>query len=387
MQTDTRRYDVDWLRVFATYLLFFFHVAKAFDVSPFYHIKNTELSLGLDALTMSIHFWHMPLFFALAGWAAHASLSRRGSEGFMQERVRRLLVPFALGVIFLCPPIKYFELKSGFSLGISGYVEFEEPFRETFLEFLPTFFTNLDRFTWSHLWFLIYLFTFTMLYRGFFVRLLAQPERFAQASSSRLYLPLVPLVLIQITLRLVWPGGQNLINDWANFAFYSTFFILGFLWARNPVWDGVIDREWKRAGAISAVSYGLMLWFWIARAGKVWPEEPSLTAVLQLLPVLALTAVAGYCTIVAMIGFARKHLCFGGVALGYLAESALPIYVLHQSAIVLPGYFLLQLPLPPAVKFPLVLVTAVVLAMAVYHFLIRPAPAVRPAFGMKASTA
>jgi len=46
-----RRYDVDWLRVFATYLLFVFHVGKVFDVPPFYHIKNAELSDGLGFLT------------------------------------------------------------------------------------------------------------------------------------------------------------------------------------------------------------------------------------------------------------------------------------------------------------------------------------------------
>ena len=38
----TRRYDVDWLRVFATYLLFAFHAGKVFDVPPFYPLKNGQ---------------------------------------------------------------------------------------------------------------------------------------------------------------------------------------------------------------------------------------------------------------------------------------------------------------------------------------------------------
>ena len=44
---QTRRTDVDWLRVFATYLLFPFHTAMVFNPAPFYHIRNVDLSLGM----------------------------------------------------------------------------------------------------------------------------------------------------------------------------------------------------------------------------------------------------------------------------------------------------------------------------------------------------
>ncbi len=40
-----RRYDIDWLRVSATYLLLVFHGAMAFNPAPFYHIRNSEVSL------------------------------------------------------------------------------------------------------------------------------------------------------------------------------------------------------------------------------------------------------------------------------------------------------------------------------------------------------
>ena len=39
-----RRNDVDWLRVFAVYLLFVFHIAMVFNPAPFYHIRNADLS-------------------------------------------------------------------------------------------------------------------------------------------------------------------------------------------------------------------------------------------------------------------------------------------------------------------------------------------------------
>ena len=63
-----------------------------------------------------------------------------------------------------CPVLKYVELSSGISITATGAAPLGRPFDESFLAFLPTFYTRMDRFTWSHLWFLLYLFTFSLLY-------------------------------------------------------------------------------------------------------------------------------------------------------------------------------------------------------------------------------
>ena len=46
----TRRPDIDWLRVGATYLLFVFHVGKVFDPAPFYHVRNADLSFAMPVM-------------------------------------------------------------------------------------------------------------------------------------------------------------------------------------------------------------------------------------------------------------------------------------------------------------------------------------------------
>ena len=293
--SQARRYDIDWLRIFATYLLFIFHVSKVYDVAPFYHIKNAELSPGLNHLTSFIYQWHMPLFFLLAGWSAFGSLSTRGSGAFLRERLQRLFLPFVAGCVLLCPLIKYIELRSGLGTTFAGGITHAR-FDESFLTFLPTFFTRIDRFTWSHLWFLIYLFTFTLLYLPLFSWLVNQTERglrpasflrtapvdcngmqsqangshstgsHSQAASAgtemgsvAIYLPILPLALIQVTLRGYWPGFQNLLDDWANFSYYSLYFILGFLMARVPSFEHAVHREFRRAGLIGLVAVLLMI--------------------------------------------------------------------------------------------------------------------------------
>src|SRR5262249_18286390 len=122
------------------------------------------------------------------------------------------------------------------------------PFTQSFFDFLPTFFTALSRFTWAHLWFVAYLFTFTILYLPVFLRLMRARQWFQGVVSSLwVYTPMLPLAVIQVTMRERWPGLQNLVDDWANFTYYSTYLIAGFLLARFPHLEAAAHAERKRA--------------------------------------------------------------------------------------------------------------------------------------------
>jgi fucose 4-O-acetylase-like acetyltransferase len=372
-----RRHDLDWLRVGATLLLFPFHVLKTFDTRPLYHLKNAELSPGLDYVTAFIHQWHMPLFFVLAGWAAHGTVARRGARGFVRERLRRLGLPFVTGVVLLCPILKYLELRSGLSITAHGVTTLPTPFTESFLDFLPTFFTRLDRFTWSHLWFLLYLLTFSVVAAPMLVRRVTAPPSARPPSVAALYLPLLPLVLIQTTLRLRWPGVQNLYDDWANVAYYGCFFGLGFALARRPQWETVIAREWPRAAALGLGAAAAMTLGWLAEGGVA---SPTLTA--GGLAIQALSAVAGYCVVVALFGGARRFLDFATPALAYLVDAALPIYVLHQLAIVAIGSAVIASAASIGVKLVTLLAASVAATFLAYHWLVRPSALARVALGL-----
>jgi peptidoglycan/LPS O-acetylase OafA/YrhL len=89
----------------------------------------------------------------------------------------------------------------------------------------------------------------------------------------------------------------------------------------------------------------------------------------------------------ALFGFARRHLNRPAAPLAYLAESAFPVYLLHQTAIVVVGYGIIQLRLGIAAKFGLLLAASVMLTLAVYHFVVRRFAVTRFLFGMKARPA
>src|SRR6185503_6565741 len=131
-------------------------------------------------------------------------------------------------------------LQDGFKTIIPNGLPTAAPFDESFLTFLPTFFTQLDRFTWAHLWFVAYLFTLTMAYLPAFAWLVRHRDRLSNLGAWAVYLPLVPLAVIQLTMRSRWPGIYNLYNDWANVAYYSIFLVAGFLLACHPALERLI---------------------------------------------------------------------------------------------------------------------------------------------------
>jgi hypothetical protein len=304
---STRRYDIDWLRIIATLLLFVFHAGMIFNPAPFFHIRNDELSFVWLVVCGFIGLWHMPLFFLLAGWSLWQSLSIRGARGVARERALRLFIPLVFGCLLFMPAIKYFELSSGLHLNHAGLrvapalqsgfrlvipegLPEAAPFHETFAEFLPTFFT-LERFTWAHLWFVAYLFTFTLLYLPVFSYLRRKPEGLRRPRTTLVYAPVLLLALIQVVLRPHWPGIQNLYDDWANFAYYTTYLFAGFLLARDPALEEVAQREWRRALTIGFAACAVLL-------GGVLGLFES--------PTLLRGKRVGWCFVLAALGLARR---------------------------------------------------------------------------------
>ncbi|MBW2240547.1 MAG: acyltransferase family protein [Deltaproteobacteria bacterium] len=385
--TDSRRADIDKLRILACYLLFLFHVAIVFAPMPFYHIQNREVSGVFAAVVGFISLWHMPLFFLLAGWSAFGSLSKRGARGFSRERLLKLALPLVAICIAFGPIIKFVELSSGFDanyLGLHVSPENAEhfrstigaelplmtPFAESFADFWPTYFTQLDRFTWSHLWFVAYLFVFSLLYLPFFTALVRRKIQIEQVSAGWVWAPILPLVLIQVTLRPHFPGLQTLWSDWANFGYYSTFLMLGFLMARFPAYEEALHRQWRRALAVASATTLFLLGSLLG----IVTSEPL---------ILAGSAVAGWCFVVALLGFANERLAAPTRGLPAWSESAYPVYLLHQPSIVVLATIIVPLAMSLWLKFALLLAGSVALTLTVYHLVVRRGALLRFLLGMK----
>src|SRR4030042_2224838 len=172
---NQRRYDLDWLRVLAFSGVFLYHCSPFFNNSD-WHSKNATTSPLVDFFTSIFDLWGMPLIFAISGASIFFALRNGGAIRFLRDRALRLLVPMALGILVLAPPQVYLDrLTHG-------------KFSGSFFEFIPHFF-ELSNFAWNgvHLWYLMYLFTLTLLLMPLFIWLKRSSAQSALGYLSRFY--------------------------------------------------------------------------------------------------------------------------------------------------------------------------------------------------------
>jgi len=371
-----RRFDIDRLRVLAVLLLFPFHSAWIF--TPFFpYVSHDPPILGFIAFLGFVHQWHMHLFFILAGMSTWYALRKRSPGQYLVERLRRLLVPLVFGTLVVVPPLVWCRLKG------------DPDYTQSYLEFYPDFFDGVaphGNFEWSHLWFVAYLLTFSVLAlplfawlgRGGAARLTDGLAALCQRKGGLLLLGL-PLALIEAGFRPGWPGLQNLVDDWANFLLYLTYFVYGYLLCSHEGLTRAIERNWRLARVLAIIG---MLSFFTIHGLEILPKgRPEYTP-----GYMAFQFFRGFnswCWIVWLLGWGRVQLDFGSRLLDYAREAALPYYILHHTPLMLTALVVIDWSIPAVIKWAIIVTSAFVATAVVYDLLVRRWWPVRLLFGMR----
>jgi glucan biosynthesis protein C len=258
---NERLYYLDWLRVFAVILLVPYHTGMIF-VNHDFHIKNNATSTGITIINAFIDNWHMPLFFLLAGASTWFALNKRSPVVYLKERFLRLIVPLVFGILIIVPPQTFYERiqKSGFS---GNYIDF-------YFQLLDGIY-HKGILIWNHLWFLLYLFIISVsvlpiiLYwksgrgRSFI-------ESFCKwlAKGHRILLLFIPLAIIQMTLKVTYPGPQNIISDWARILFMLVIFLYGVLFFIFPWYRESMERNLVAAFVIGVIIIAFLITMYIS---------------------------------------------------------------------------------------------------------------------------
>ena len=87
--------------------------------------------------------------------------------------------------------------------------------------------------------------------------------------------------------------------------------------------------------------------------------------------------------ILAIIGFAKKHLNYSNSFLKYTTQAVYPFYILHQTLIVAVGYYVVQLEVPIFLKLLMLIISTFTLIYLIYHYLIKPFILTRILYGLK----
>ncbi len=320
--------------------------------------------------------WRLSLLFLVSGIATGFLLSKQDA-GFLRTRSSRLLIPLLFGMLVIVAPQTYYEVvqKAGFDQGWAAF------YRLYLAGDLCRGDECLITPTWNHLWFVAYLWVYTcvlcVLLR-FASRFMCWMDRLAADRLSGLGIliwPLLWLFMARVLLVGRFESTHALIDDWYNHAQYLPVFLLGFLIARaDRVWDALERLRWP------ALLLAIGAWVYIAWYFATYRDAPP-PELLRLLQ-RALWALQQWCAILAVLGFARRLRPSSSPALRYLSEAVFPIYILHQTLIIVIAWQLQPLGLNPAVEAP-VLVLATLAGCFAGFELVRRINLLRPLFGLK----
>lgn len=341
-QKVERLYYFDWLRIIAFVFVVLIHCIHMFH--DLYKAQGGNALGGLsDALTYFIPAltqWCMALYFLLAGASTWFALRRKSPKQFLQERVTRLLVPLVVGFVLLVPLQAYVALVSN------------GEYAGSLLSFYP-FFLGRILFHWDfnlivlhihHLWFLAYLFGFSLLALPLCLYLRGESGRkwltrlatICEQPGGLLLLGL-PLMLLQLTLRPAFPQYCSLTDA----ACWILCYIYGYALFANPRFKQALQQQGKYVLGWGAIGFMAMVALWHMGLLAGWFTTPAYT--MDNLLYQALSSSILWTCLVATLAAGNALLNIKCAFLTYGSAASFHWYLLHFPLVVISAYYILPL--------------------------------------------
>ena len=394
-----RRRDLDLMRTFVVMGLFFFHSARVFDTTEWY-VKNDQTREFVDVLLSFAATWGMPLLFVVSGMGIWYSLRSRTIGAFAGERVRRLLVPLVFGLLVIVPPQVWTWLRGN------------PAYDESYWDFLPRFFdikltfgsfpfvlgddpaTGL--FEPGHLWFLVVLLAFSLLFLPVFwyLRQPAGQELVKRLAQHADHLWVIAAAGLPFgVLDAVFGNDVNLAG-WSRYS-YALFILYGYALAADRRFGRALRRH-RKGVLLLAVATFVVVGALFAIGGDREGSDVLLDYDAVSVAMRTIRGISGWLWVAAIMGFAsgskrpelapkaanREPTVLDRFS-AYTSEAVLPIYVLHQTVIVLLGFYIVTWPISSGLKYVAIVLTSMITAFVIYDVAVRRTRLTRFLFGMK----
>jgi glucans biosynthesis protein C len=370
-----RQYYLDWLRVLAMAGVFLFHNARFYDVFSDWHVRNAATNIPASIYVAFMSQWMMPLFFLIAGAGAYFALKTRSTGEYAWERVLRLLVPLAIGMLVIVVPQAYYDAVSH-GAQLAGY---------NLWQIYGLYLQTLPQMNWFHLWFLVDLFLFSIITLPLFFHrtrsgngVIARLARFLDKPWA-----LLPLLVISIAVvnTVIYPDGfWGYKNGGWNIVIYLLFFLFGYLLFANPrIMATIRKMRWISLGT-GILTFALIC-ILVFAAGIGDPNAYFGSWSYGLISLVQSLSAWGW--ILAILAFGSLYLNRDNRFLAYANEAVLPFYVLHQTVIIVIGYYVVQWDAGVGIKYSLISAASFIGIMLIYELLVRRINILRFLFGMK----
>ncbi|MES2296102.1 MAG: acyltransferase family protein [Pseudomonadota bacterium] len=366
----TRLYFLDWVRILAFFVLVLYHVGMYY-VSWGWHVKSAAASSALEPLMMLSSPWRLGLLFLVSGVAARFMLKKLGATTFMRRRSARLLIPLVFGMLVIVPPQPYFEIIEKIAYQ-GSYLDFMGQYLRAYHGFC-----NKDGClalpTWNHLWFVAYLWCYTIALAALALACGARLDKLSQRLGQLLHgwklfvLPVAALLALRVALNHRFPSTHALVDDWHNHAHYFLLFLAGALLAGER-------QFWARLEAARWFGLGLAAFGWCGIEVVIaWPDAlvPPADLPYWRLAYSLCHSLMVWSAITAVCGFAHRHLQFDSAKRRYLTQAVFPVYILHQSLIVVLAHALKPAKLAPALEGPMLVVLTLAISFGAFEIIRR----------------
>ncbi len=307
-----RKHYLDNLRTIMILLLFPVHTFMIWnDFGTKFYIWDKENKL-LSSLIVLVNPWFMAILFVIAGMCAKYSLEKRSTKEFFKERVFKLLIPFISGMIFLIP-FQTLYARKFFSEYTGNLVEN--------LKFFFTHFTDLSgydgAFTPGHLWFILFLFIISMV-----SLLITKNISFEKVSKLLAKLNVFAIILLFIPVWLFYYlgnfGGYSLGK-------YFCLYLLGYyLFNNEKIIEKIMYHKYIILGLFSLSQLILVVvYYQFSYYGDL------------------LVNFVGWLGVLSWIIIGKLFLDNENKITNYFKKASFPIYILHQTILVIIGYYAL----------------------------------------------
>ncbi|MDT8717691.1 acyltransferase family protein [Clostridium sp. 19966] len=315
-----RKYYIDNIRTLAILLLFPFHTCRIFNSFETFYVVGKPNAICDNFIRLTSE-WFMPLLFTIAGISTALALNKRSTRQFIRERFFKLFVPFIFGLILIVPIQTFFAEKQH-----NGYTG--SYFQQYILFF--TKITDLSGytggFTPAHLWFLLFLFLISLVSLPV-IAFYKKSDKRIKANKFNLLL-LIILFVFNFALSPLEIGGQS-------FGKYLSFFLLGYLILSMDYIMELLEKNTLILLIITIIFSALRM----VMIYKV--DSEGISAAIYIL-LSAFNSLTTWIIVLTILALGKRYLNFRKNIFSYLSRVSFPIYVFHQTWLVVIGYYALS---------------------------------------------
>lgn len=306
-----RKHYLDNIRTIVILLLFPYHTFMIWNNfgSKFY-IWGGNNNI-LSSFIVLVSSWMMPVLFVIAGMSARYALEKRNVRDFIKERISKILIPFMSGLILLIPFQTLYARK--FFFDYNGGT----------MDNLKYFFTHISdlngydgMFTFGHLWFLLYLFMIALI-----TLLVIKKIPFSKVNSKINKVNIFEIILLFIPIFLAYHignfGGQSIGK-------YILLYLLGYYLFSDEFIKKIINGKTIILSLFSISQMILVVFYFkYGYYGDLFVNF------------------VGWLGILSWIIIGNLSLNKENKITKYLKKSSYSLYILHQTILVIIGYYCL----------------------------------------------